>query len=123
MVVARSALQERPDHARVRTPRLQRAHPLTGVALAGERCRDIDDLDGGGESGPVPLGGGDDEVRAAALLRLAGGPVRRAVATSEIVQAAWERGAELAVHGWIYDLEDGLLRDLEVTVGGAAPGA
>jgi carbonic anhydrase len=46
----------------------------------------------------------------------------QAVATSEIVQAAWERGAELAVHGWIYDLEDGLLRDLEVTVGGAPPG-
>ena len=45
----------------------------------------------------------------------------QAVATSEIVQAAWERGAELAVHGWIYDLEDGLLRDLEVTVGGVAP--
>ena len=42
-----------------------------------------------------------------------------AVAASEVVQAAWERGAELAVHGWIYDLEDGLLRALEVTVGGA----
>jgi carbonic anhydrase len=42
----------------------------------------------------------------------------RAVAQTEIVEAAWERGADLAVHGWIYDLEDGLLRDLEVTVGG-----
>jgi carbonic anhydrase len=40
--------------------------------------------------------------------------------TSEVVQAAWERGAELAVHGWIYDLEDGLLRDLEVTRGRVA---
>ncbi len=39
------------------------------------------------------------------------------VASSEIVEAAWERGAELAVHGWIYDLKDGLLRDLDVTVG------
>jgi carbonic anhydrase len=45
----------------------------------------------------------------------------RAVATSEIVRTAWERGAELAVHGWIYDLEDGLLRDLEVTVGTTSP--
>jgi carbonic anhydrase len=43
----------------------------------------------------------------------------QAVAASEIVESAWERGAELAVHGWIYDLEDGLLRDLEVTVGSA----
>jgi len=42
-----------------------------------------------------------------------------AVARSEVVQTAWERGAELAVHGWIYDLADGLLRDLEVTVGSA----
>jgi carbonic anhydrase len=41
----------------------------------------------------------------------------QAVATSEVVQAAWERGAGLSVHGWIYDLEDGLLRDLGVTVG------
>ena len=42
----------------------------------------------------------------------------KAVAASEIVESAWERGAELAVHGWIYDLGDGLL-DLEVTVGSA----
>ena len=46
----------------------------------------------------------------------------QAVASSEIVEAAWERGAELAVHGWIYDLKDGLLRDLEVTVGNIAAG-
>ena len=46
-----------------------------------------------------------------------------AVSSSEIVQSAWERGAELAVHGWIYDLGDGLLRDLEVTVGSIAAGA
>ena len=29
---------------------------------------------------------------------------------------AWERGQRLAVHGWIYGLQDGLLRDLEITV-------
>jgi len=45
-----------------------------------------------------------------------------AVARSEAVQSAWERGADLAVHGWIYDLEDGLLRDLEVTLGAGAEG-
>ena len=43
----------------------------------------------------------------------------RGVARSEVVEIAWERGADLAVHGWIYDLEDGLLRDLDVSVGGA----
>ena len=44
----------------------------------------------------------------------------RALARTEIVESAWDRGADLAVHGWIYDLEDGLLRDLGVTVGGPA---
>lgn len=29
---------------------------------------------------------------------------------------AWERGQELVVHGWIYGLKDGLLRDLEVSL-------
>jgi len=32
-----------------------------------------------------------------------------------IVRDAWERGQELAVHGWIYGLQDGHLRDLNVT--------
>jgi carbonic anhydrase len=34
---------------------------------------------------------------------------------TEVVRAAWERGQELNVHGWIYDLHDGLLRDLELS--------
>ncbi|MFA7369701.1 MAG: carbonate dehydratase [Kiritimatiellales bacterium] len=36
-----------------------------------------------------------------------------------IVQEVWRRGQELAVHGWIYGLENGLLRDLHVCVRGA----
>ena len=28
---------------------------------------------------------------------------------------SWERGQELTVHGWIYGLQDGLLRDLKMT--------
>jgi len=31
------------------------------------------------------------------------------------VQEAWDRGQQLEVHGWIYDLKDGLLRDLNCT--------
>ena len=42
------------------------------------------------------------------------------VCQTTIVQDAWERGQELQVHGWIYGLHDGRLRDLDVTV--AAPG-
>jgi carbonic anhydrase len=38
------------------------------------------------------------------------------VCHTSIARDAWERGQELAVHGWIYGLQDGLLRDLKVTV-------
>ncbi len=33
-----------------------------------------------------------------------------------IVQQAWDRGQKLAVHGWIYGIEDGLLRDLNISI-------
>ena len=33
-----------------------------------------------------------------------------------IVQNAWARGQELAVHGWIYGIDDGLLRDLDIRI-------
>ncbi|MBS1795218.1 MAG: carbonic anhydrase, partial [Acidobacteria bacterium] len=36
------------------------------------------------------------------------------VGETTIVQDAWERGQPLRVHGWIYDLHDGLITDLEV---------
>jgi carbonic anhydrase len=38
------------------------------------------------------------------------------VCRTTIVQDAWRRGQPLAVHGWIYALADGLLRDLELCV-------
>ena len=34
------------------------------------------------------------------------------VAETTIVRDAWGRGEALALHGWIYDVRDGLLRDL-----------
>ncbi|QDU78685.1 Carbonic anhydrase 2 [Polystyrenella longa] len=34
------------------------------------------------------------------------------VCHTTIVQEAWENGQELAVHGWIYRLKDGILKDL-----------
>lgn len=40
------------------------------------------------------------------------------VASTTIVQAAWRRGQPLEVHGWVYDLEDGRLKDLGVTFKG-----
>ena len=38
------------------------------------------------------------------------------VCQTTIAREAWERGQELSVHGWIYGLQDGLLRDLGMTV-------
>jgi carbonic anhydrase len=38
------------------------------------------------------------------------------VCHTTIVQDAWRRGQPLAVHGWIYALEDGLLRDLDLCI-------
>ena len=38
------------------------------------------------------------------------------VCQTTIARDAWERRQELTVHGWIYGLQDGLLRDLNVTV-------
>jgi len=35
-----------------------------------------------------------------------------------IVQDGWNRGQELSVHGFIYDIADGILRDLGITVQG-----
>jgi carbonic anhydrase len=35
---------------------------------------------------------------------------------TSIVQAAWERGQEVHVHGWVYDIHDGMIRDLKVTL-------
>ena len=38
------------------------------------------------------------------------------VCHTTIVQNAWHRGQPLAVHGWVYSLKDGLLKDLDCTV-------
>jgi carbonic anhydrase len=38
------------------------------------------------------------------------------VCQTTIVQDAWERGQGLTVHGWVYGLHDGRLRDLGMTV-------
>lgn len=38
------------------------------------------------------------------------------VCATTIVHDAWQRGQELVVHGWVYGISDGLLRDLHVTV-------
>ena len=38
------------------------------------------------------------------------------VAETTVVRDAWARDHKIAVHGWIYDLRDGLIRDLGLTI-------
>jgi carbonic anhydrase len=35
---------------------------------------------------------------------------------TSIVQSAWERGQQVHVHGWVYDIHDGMIKDLNVTL-------
>lgn len=38
------------------------------------------------------------------------------VCNTTIVQKAWKKGAELSVHGWIYNIENGILKDLDACI-------
>ena len=40
------------------------------------------------------------------------------VALSTVLQDAWSRGQKVTVHGWVYGLQDGLLKDLQVSMDG-----
>lgn len=42
------------------------------------------------------------------------------VSQTTVVRDAWRRGGTLAVHGWVYDIRDGLLRDLGLCITGEA---
>ena len=61
----------------------------------------------------------DEEARVDRLCELNVVDQVRHVGYTTIVQDAWRRGQSLALHGWIYALRDGLLRDLGCTVTGA----
>ncbi len=38
------------------------------------------------------------------------------LAKTSIVQTAWEGGQEVHVHGWVYGIHDGLIKDLDITI-------
>ena len=64
---------------------------------------------------------GDRRRDARALDRLCELNVMRQVhnvASDVFIQDAWARGQELSVHGWVYSLGNGLVKDLDVTVSG-----
>jgi carbonic anhydrase len=59
---------------------------------------------------------GDEETQWNKLCELNVVEQAAAVWQSPVIQDAWARGQKVAVHGWIYAVVDGLLRDLNVTV-------
>ncbi len=61
----------------------------------------------------------DDDARWQRLCELNVMAQVRTLRSLPTVLQAWGRGQELAIHGWIYDLRDGLLRDLDVSVNAA----
>lgn len=38
------------------------------------------------------------------------------LAKTSIVQGAWENDQEVQIHGWVYDIKDGLIRDLGISL-------
>jgi carbonic anhydrase len=57
----------------------------------------------------------DDDARIDRLCELNVVDQMRHVCHTTIVQDAWRRNQPVTVHGWIYDIADGLLRDLRCT--------
>lgn len=55
----------------------------------------------------------DPETRLNRLCELSIEAQVESLARTPILQSAWRRGRELHIHGWVYGLNDGLLRDLE----------
>jgi carbonic anhydrase len=60
----------------------------------------------------------DDDARLDRLCELNVQEQVRELSNLPTVLNAWSRGQPLAIHGWVYDLRDGLLRDLGVTTQG-----
>jgi carbonic anhydrase len=40
----------------------------------------------------------------------------RNVCNTTIVQAAWKSGSEISVHGWVYGIDNGILKDLDICI-------
>lgn len=93
---------------------VQAAYQRQRLGLSDNWLRHVQDV---GQKHQAHLAGAGDDAKASD--RLCELNVIEQVANvcqTTIARDAWERGQPLAVHGWIYALNDGLLRDLNTTV-------
>lgn len=84
------------------------------VGLADNWLRHIQDVRQKYEEPLAKLG--DERARTNRLAELNVVEQVANVCSTTIVQDAWDRGQVLTVHGWIYGIQDGLLRDLKTSV-------
>jgi carbonic anhydrase len=87
------------------------------VGLADNWLRHVQDVHAKHEARVVAAGGTTERVDRLCELNVIEQVAN--VCQTTVVRDAWERGQSLAVHGWVYGLEDGLVRDLRTTAAGA----
>jgi carbonic anhydrase len=83
------------------------------VGLADNWLRHVQDVKGKHDASLSRLA--DYSARVALLCELNVVEQVANVCATTMVQDAWSRGQELTIHGWIYGLRDGLLRDLKTS--------
>ena len=94
------------------------AHANRTLGLIDNWLRHIQDV--AQKHGSLLSALGDPEQRLRRLCELNVIEQAMNVAQTTVVRQAWERGQALSVHAWIYAISDGLLRDLHMSVTGAA---
>jgi carbonic anhydrase len=82
------------------------------IGLSDNWLRHVQDVAGKHDADLRPLA---EEPRHRRLCELNVREQVQNIAQCTAVQEAWERGQPLEVHGWIYDLKDGLITDLKVS--------
>ena len=89
---------------------------LTGarVGLADNWIRHVGDV--AEQHSELLAGAGDEPLRHDRLCELNALEQVANVCQTTIARDAWDRGQELAVHGWIYSLQDGRLRELGIDI-------
>jgi carbonic anhydrase len=63
----------------------------------------------------------DPDLRLSRLCELSIRAQVEGLSRTPIIQSAWRRGAEIAIHGWVYGLTDGRIRDLGCSKTACAP--